>query len=144
MEAGSPNLVQLVQKGVVVSYVSHLPFADVVVFQGPVGWRRNNKMDTFRLKKLNASRVASIKVVLSWKLLQFCFYRRDDLCVLSDPREIGLMIGYLTDLLKKEFGGIKRDSQLFSRLNHVVIIESSYTLTWERVANQSNGTGFKN
>ena len=56
-------------------------------------------MDAFRLKKPNASRIAPVKVVLSWKLLQFCFYRRDDPCVFSDSREIGLVIRYLTDFL---------------------------------------------
>ena len=87
----------------------HLPVADVVVFQSPIGWRSNNKVDTFGAKKLDTSRVASIKVMLCRKLLQFCFYGRDYLRVLSDPREIGLMISYPTDLLEKEFGGIERD-----------------------------------
>jgi hypothetical protein len=109
MEAGSPNLVQLVQEGLVVSYVTHLPLAHVVAFQSPVGRRGNNKMDTFRAQKLNTSRVSSMKVVLCRKLLQFCFYRRDDPRVLGDSREIGLMIGYRTDLLEEEFGWIEGD-----------------------------------
>ena len=107
MKAGSPNLIQLVQEGVILSDVSHLPFADVVLFQGPVGWRRNHKVDTFKGKKVDASRVAAIKVMLCRKLLQFCFYRRDYLRVLSDPGEIGLMVSDLTDFLLKEFGGIE-------------------------------------
>ena len=107
MKASSPNPIQLVQEDVVVSDISHLPFADVVPFQGPVGWRRNHKVDTFRGKKVDASSVPTIKVMLCGKLLQFCFYRRDYLPVLSDPGEIGLMVSDLTDLLKKEFGGIE-------------------------------------
>jgi hypothetical protein len=66
-------------------------------------------MDTFRAQKLNTSRVSSMKVVLCRKLLQFCFYRRDDPRVLGDSREIGLMIGYRTDLLEEEFGWIEGD-----------------------------------
>ena len=37
--------------------------------------------------------------------------------------EIGLMIGYCTDLLEKKFGWIKRTSYLFSQLIHVVSIQ---------------------
>ena len=66
-------------------------------------------MDTFRAQKLDTARVASIKIMLCRKLLQFCFYRRDYLRVLGDSREIGLMISYRTDLLQKEFGWIKPD-----------------------------------
>jgi len=110
MKAGSPNPIKLIQEGVVVSDVSHLPFADVVFFQGPVGWRRNHNVDTFREKKVNASRVPAIEVMLCGKLLKFCFYRRDYLRVLSDPREIGLMVSDSTDFLKNEFGKIESGS----------------------------------
>ncbi len=129
MKAGSPNLIQLVQEGVVVSDVSHLSFADVVLFQGPIGRRRNHKVDTFRAKKVDASSVPAIKVMLCGKLLQFCFYRRDYLRVLSDPGKIGLMVSDLTDLLKKEFGGIERAIQLFNRLLHLAIIADRPSLT---------------
>ena len=61
-------------------------------------------MDTFGAKKLDSSGIASIKVMLCRKLLQFCFYGRNYLPVLSDSREIGLMISYLTDLLEEEIG----------------------------------------
>ena len=66
-------------------------------------------MNTFRPQKLNTSGVASIKVMLGRKLLQFRFDRRDYPRVLGDSRKIGLMIGYRTDLLQKEFSWIESD-----------------------------------
>ena len=67
-------------------------------------------MESFRTKKVNISRVASIEVMLCRKPLQFCFYRRDYFRVLSNSREIGLMISYRTDFLEEKFGWIKRTS----------------------------------
>jgi len=53
------------------------------------------------LKQLYASRVAPVKVVLSWKL-QFCFYCRDDLCAFCDSGKVGFVIRYLADFLSRE------------------------------------------
>jgi hypothetical protein len=55
-------------------------------------------MDAFRSQKVDMSRVTAVKIMPSWKLLQFCFYRRNNPCVFSDSREVRLVIGYLTDL----------------------------------------------
>ena len=56
-------------------------------------------MDAFRSQKVDMSRVTAVKIMPSWKLLQFCFYRRNNPCVFSDSREVRLVIGYLTDPL---------------------------------------------
>lgn len=56
-------------------------------------------MDTFGANSIKISSVCSVEIMVRRKLFQFCFYRCNDFCGLSNPWEVGLVIRYLPDFL---------------------------------------------
>src|SRR6267143_795112 len=122
VKAGFPDPVQLVDEFVVVLDVPHLPFADVVVLQCPVGRRRDNQVNALGRKKVDRAGVAVVEIVMRWKLLKLGLYLRNQLLVPGNPGKLGLVVVDLGEALGKMLSRIEEHFNCISPFVHHFII----------------------